>query len=163
MERIKNFFAMTNTPLWVVVLGFLLTFGLNYVVGEYKSKADRVEQTKVAAYVSFENKATEFNVLFGSFAYGLMNQDKVDEKAKGALIDNLNLQHTQIEFFQQYATAGQVEIFSKYKATLYETLRVVRTVDGFDALGQSYRLVGTLLDQQRTLIKDMRVIAGITS
>lgn len=161
----KGWLSRSDLPNWGAILiggaAFLLSVGVNYFVDTQRSAQDRLAAAVIADVQSFERKATEFNMRFGSFALQLREAGNVEEKRKVKVIENLTSQYSQIDQIKKYMPAAQQREISLYQDQLHRVQSTILETKNFDDLGRAYREVGTLLDRQHDIMELLRESAGL--
>ena len=160
----KGFLTRTDSPFWWTFLVALFPFALSsYQFYDQKTSEtqDRLEREVVADLRSLQVEIAGLSVLIDPFAYPLITQQRLDDKNRELVLQNLVKQHERVRQMETFLPPEQRPVALQYRGDLLRVRDSVRSVDDTMDLGVMYRDLVALLRSQEKLLETLQARAGL--
>lgn len=161
LSKFRKFLASESQPLWLVVINSALALIISISVSLWFDTRNRRENVVVEDIRAFEAETSEFNVLFGSFAYEIINGRDVSLERKDAIFKNISKQYFQLQNIYYYVDVGDKPSIKAYSDRLDSVRRSIENTQNFGDLKPAYEDVDKLLNDQEHVLNVLRTRKGM--
>jgi hypothetical protein len=146
----------SDTPRWVIVVGFVLTSlfgaGISLVTDGHKRQAEnRVQQVRALI-----DTMTQFPVHATAFRIELTEKKTVTHEVRKALEQNIAEQFSRLKAVEPFIPTGRIGDVGRYKAALVQMQETVARTDDLENMGKFWTDASSLLIARNRLSEALR-------
>lgn len=159
--KFRKLLASESQPFWLLVINSAIALVISISVSLWFDARNRRESVVVEDIRAFEAETSEFNVLFGSFAYEIINGKDASLERKDAIFKNISKQYTQLQNISYYVDVGDKPSIKAYTDRLDSVRRSIENTRSFSDLKPAYENVDKLLNDQEHVLNVLRTRKGM--
>lgn len=151
-SRAKAWIKETETPRWVVALGFCITLALSTIINGWFYQSARADES----IDNLSSLSNDLNVLAGAFVSTLMDDPTETNAAKADLSAAIIRLHSEFSTPMVSFDSQAAEYAEDAKDSLEQLSDIVANIDGPEDLGAFWQTMAMFISSRNKIIEHYR-------
>jgi hypothetical protein len=130
-SRVKNWFLASETPRWFVIVGFMVSLGLSFLISDVLNQRNVTAEQRSEQIRSFLDSMVQFQVFSAAFATELVDQGTATTETRARLAQNLNDQYARLRIISQILPDSSRDAATAYGQRIIEMNDIVSKTKQF--------------------------------